>query len=285
MRLKRLIIFAALALVVAAPAHADYNSAGMDRYIHARDWNGALAYAQAWTKAQPNDVVGWYNLGQVYLLPLKQPANAVGPFQRAVQLRPDVGYLQYGLGAAYLRSGQAGAAIAPLQKATAEEPTNILYWIMLGNAENAAKQYQAEDKVLQQGERAAGAKSDYAGWYDLGLQYETLHDYPNAIHAYRQSVRLKPNFGEGWNSLGVTERDASVVGGGGMGMAQQAEKDLQQAVALGTPHAAENLADTRAVIAGTKTWAQVKAQMAPYENHLSNCRITGHDYSGYGPCP
>lgn len=39
------------------------------------------------------------------------------------------------------------------------------------------------------------------------------------------------------------------------------------------------------MISGTKIWAYVKAQMAQYENHVENCRITGHDYSGYGPCP
>ena len=40
-------------------------------------------------------------------------------------------------------------------------------------------------------------------WYNLGTTYMRLNQYAEAITAFREALRLDPNYGEAWNNLGV----------------------------------------------------------------------------------
>jgi tetratricopeptide (TPR) repeat protein len=64
-----------------------YSMAGANVYVQRKDWNGLLAYSQAWTQARPGDPDAWYDLGTSYGIGLNQPQNALPAFQRAAQLR------------------------------------------------------------------------------------------------------------------------------------------------------------------------------------------------------
>jgi hypothetical protein len=62
---NRLIGYLAAVIVLTALAASAlaYDTSGADRLRNARDWNGLLAYSQAWTQAQPDDATGWFYLG------------------------------------------------------------------------------------------------------------------------------------------------------------------------------------------------------------------------------
>ena len=42
-----------------------------------------------------------------------------------------------------------------------------------------------------------------APWYNLGNAYEVLGRHREAIEAYREALRLKPDLAGAWNNLGV----------------------------------------------------------------------------------
>src|SRR5262245_53658125 len=79
----------ALAMALGAPlssavAQTGYSVEGANRFVNAKDWNGLARYATAWTKAEPNNAVAWYYLGNSYATGLKQPEAAIPAFQKVV---------------------------------------------------------------------------------------------------------------------------------------------------------------------------------------------------------
>jgi predicted Zn-dependent protease len=65
-------------------------------------------------------------------------ADAIGPYRKAVELRPDAPLLRVGLAQALIESGAPGAnadAIAHLEEAVGREPTNAAAWRLLGIAQ------------------------------------------------------------------------------------------------------------------------------------------------------
>jgi predicted Zn-dependent protease len=64
--------------------------------------------------------------------------EAIAPYRKAVELRPDAALLRVGLAQALIESGASGAnaaAIAHLEEAVAREPTNASAWRLLGIAQ------------------------------------------------------------------------------------------------------------------------------------------------------
>src|SRR5262245_1302888 len=87
LRLARAIALAAG--VSTALAQAGYSVEGANRFVNAKDWNGLGRYATAWTKAEPNNPVAWYYLGNNYATGLQQPEAAIPAFEKVVQLDPN----------------------------------------------------------------------------------------------------------------------------------------------------------------------------------------------------
>ena len=91
--MRRGLVVGLVALLVAfagAPtglAQGGYSTARAKAYAAVSDWAGLLAYAQAWTRATPNDPEAWYALGRangskLYRLGLQRPADALPPTGR-----------------------------------------------------------------------------------------------------------------------------------------------------------------------------------------------------------
>ena len=267
------------ALASAAPAHAQFSTAEANRYVGARDWNRALAYMQAWVKAKPDDAIGWYYLGNTYLLGLDRPADAIAPLQRATELKPGWADAWYHLGSAEVHADRPADAIVPLATAVKLDPENMRDWYMLGIAYNNARQFDQEFATLQEAERAAGPTTDFAGWYDLGLQYDSIHAYRQAVHAYRQAVHLKPDFGDGWNDLGLALRNLGALSGGNIGDFNEAQAAYRRAIQLGNQKAPSNLAEVKNIIAGANAGAEIRRDETPLFEHENNCYFHGRDTS------
>ena len=100
---------------------------------------------------KPNDPLVLLELGHAYLH--KQDyADARRVFQRAVEIDSEDAEAEYGLGFAWLKLGQAGQAIAPLEKAAQLDPKNVALEQVLAEA------YRAENRPADA--QAASDKAD-----------------------------------------------------------------------------------------------------------------------------
>ena len=70
-----------------------------------KDWRGLLAHNIRWTKAQPNNGDGWYNLGVVYFH-MKQYLQAMNAFQQALLINPEFALAWYNMGEIYYFTGE-----------------------------------------------------------------------------------------------------------------------------------------------------------------------------------
>lgn len=116
----------------------------------------AIAEYQTLLRVAPPRAITLVNLGNA-LLRADRDREALAVFDRALALEPDHAGAHNGRGGALLRSDPRAARIA-FQRATQLQP-------------NAA---------------------DY--WFNLGLACTALGDWPAAITAHRQAVRLQPRF-------------------------------------------------------------------------------------------
>ncbi len=228
-----------------------YTMEGANRLVVARDWTNLLRYTQGWVRQSARDSNAWFYLGNTYLNGFHQPANAIAPLRRSVDLNPQSGQVWFFLGSAYREANQFADAINALRQATAREPSHLNYWIGLADAyvdreyaaptAGAAGDSPALD-ALRRGEASASPATNAGAWYDLGLAYDGLNARQNAIAAYSRAIRSAPNTAEAWNNRGVDEEKT--------GQNQRALADYEQALRLGDRVAADNIQKIRAAMAG-----------------------------------
>jgi predicted Zn-dependent protease len=101
------------------------------------DLGGALAAVDALLAEHPDDPYFHELKGQM-LFENGRIEEAIAPYRKAVQLRPDASLLKVGLAQALIESGSPEGnveAIAHLEEAVAREPTNAGAWRLLGIAQ------------------------------------------------------------------------------------------------------------------------------------------------------
>ena len=227
----------------------NYSMEGVGRYVAARDWQGLLRYTEAWTRSRPNDPDAWFNLGATYLNGFNQPANAVAPLRRSVELNPRASQAWFFLGSAYRKIEQYDNAIDAFRHATNLDPGHLNNWLGLAGAyedrnyasPTASAENTAVVEALKRGEAAASPSTNATAWYDLGLAFDGAGAAGNAADAYSRAIRLAPNAAEAWNNRGVDEEK--------LGQSQRALADYDQAFRLGDRTGGENAQKLRAAIA------------------------------------
>jgi tetratricopeptide (TPR) repeat protein len=84
---------------------------------------------------------------------------------------------------------------------TQAEPGNDDAWFSLGFAYGNLGRNQEAITAYRE---ALRLKPDFVeAWCNLGVAYRKLGRYPEAIEAYREALRLKPDHAEAWNNLGA----------------------------------------------------------------------------------
>lgn len=195
----RLLVALALVATVATAVQAQsgYSEAGEKPYIDRKDWRGLLSYVQAWTRAEPDNPLGWYGLGMTYRVGFNQPSEAANAFHRVVALRPEW-----------------PKAWAQLSAAYSDIP---------GHHNDVLQTLREERQHMS---RASGDD-----WFLLGLDFDNAgsfmdHEpYREAIGAYNQSLTMNANRAETWNNRGSAEAS--------LGNYTAALSDFQHASQLG----------------------------------------------------
>ena len=96
-----------------------------------KDWRGLLAHNIRWTKAQPNNGDGWYNLGVSYFY-MKQYPQAITTYLQALRINPESARAWNNLGVVYFHMKQYLQAMNAFQQALLINPEFALAWYNMG---------------------------------------------------------------------------------------------------------------------------------------------------------
>ncbi|MBM4299996.1 MAG: serine protease [Deltaproteobacteria bacterium] len=90
--------------------------------------------------------------------------------------------------------------LAHFRRWTKAEPGNELAWFSLALAYSEMGRYR---EAIEAYREALRLKPDFAdAWNNLGVSYEKMGRYREAFEAFREALRLKPDYASAWNNLG-----------------------------------------------------------------------------------
>jgi tetratricopeptide (TPR) repeat protein len=233
-----------LSACVRANSQGAYTIQAANVLVRARDWNGLLRYATAWTKAAPNDPMGWFYLGNTYGIGLKRPEQAEPAFQRAVALRANWPEAWNALGMVSVELKHYDNAVKAFTRATEQAPARSNYWNSLAAAYSYQNRLSMAVQALEGEERALTANSTAAEWFNLGNGFLTMQEFQRAAGAYRRALALNPADGDTWNNLGALE--------GALGDTNAALADYQRAARLGNQAGANNYARVQQAVSAAQ---------------------------------
>jgi tetratricopeptide (TPR) repeat protein len=130
-------------------------------------------------------------------------------------------------GYAWLRLGDYPKAVSALSQVVRQNPEDIGAWNLLGESQRRAGQPGHAIRTL---ERASiVGRTSYVTFFFLGEAYRDAQRLDQAIPAYRETVRLEPDFAKGWFALGAAS--ARIGNQDEVGAALQALQKLDPALA------------------------------------------------------
>jgi tetratricopeptide (TPR) repeat protein len=195
---------AGLFLITAGSGRAqNFSNDGANAFVQARNYQGLVQYATAWTHAQPNNPDGWAYLGSAYGMYLHQPDKAIEPMKRSIALKPDVAPAWHALGATYVQVGKYVDAIDAFNHAIKLNPNQPNYWNNLAAAYAGMAQWDKASAALDQEWPIAEKLRNVQVWFVLGNAYGQLAQPPQAIKAYRAALQLNPSAAPVWTNLGT----------------------------------------------------------------------------------
>lgn len=104
-------------------------------------------------------------------------------------------------GYAFLRSGDYPRAVASLSQVVKQNPEDVGAWNLLGEAQRRAGQPGQAARTLEQA--SVVGRTSYVTFFFLGEAYRDAQRLDQAIPAYREALRLQPEFAQGWVELGA----------------------------------------------------------------------------------
>jgi tetratricopeptide (TPR) repeat protein len=173
-----------------------------DGVSYAEGRSPELDFAALAAALQENgDVGGLFNLGNTYLLTVKNNQEAANTFDRALQLQPAMAELWHNKGIALQRLGKRADALAMMERALEIRPEFGEAWfgkaielVHLGRHEEAAHAFA----------RASDLRPDFAeGWFNKGVTLSTLGRHEEALAAYERALELKPELAVAWGNKAI----------------------------------------------------------------------------------
>jgi serine/threonine-protein kinase len=180
-------------------------------------------------RARPHEVVLQHALGEGRAV-LRRWREAVECYAAARALRPELGV---DLATALVHGGRVDEGLALFERLTARQPNNPWLRLVHGNALFAQRRHEEAEAAYRQ---AIRLKPDYAeAHYNLGVILNGQGRHKEAEAAYRQAIRLKPDDHDAHANLGIALN--------GQGRHKEAVAACQAAVRLkpDDPNAHNNL--------------------------------------------
>jgi tetratricopeptide (TPR) repeat protein len=165
------VIVTALLMTAASCLAQSYSNDGASAYVQARNYEGLVQCATAWTHAQPNNSDAWAYLGAAYGMYLREPDKAIEPMKRSIALKPDIAPAWHALGATYVQLGKYVEAIDAFNHAIKLNPNQPTYWNNLAAAYSGMAQWDKASAVLDQEWPLAEKLRNVQAWFVLGNGY------------------------------------------------------------------------------------------------------------------
>jgi len=143
----------------------------------------------------------YYYLGNV-AREQKKYEQAVGYFQKALQVDPEFFEAHYNLGKIYAILGQSREALGQFKKARELNPQDPDTYINIGVELSNLGQ---RDEALKMYEKALELDPDsYLVYSNIGVEYTALGDYEKAELYHKKALALNSFYGDGWYNLACT---------------------------------------------------------------------------------
>lgn len=165
--------------------------------------SAAIASFRGMLAVKPDIAEIHFNLGALHTQ-LDAVEAAIGHYRRALQLKPGLTVAHFNLGSLLQRQGQLAMAAECYQQAVAQQPGFYQAWSNLGAVRQAAGEPQAAEQCYRQ---ALALHADARGHFNLGTALYGQGDHAAAGAAFREALRLDPQFADAWNDLGEIHRD------------------------------------------------------------------------------
>ncbi len=184
--------------------------------LYEKNYQGAVTELREAAELDPENPNIQNSLGLAYQ-GLRLPERAIPHYQKAIQLKPDSPEFENNLGTAYAAAKQWDMAIQCFQKAA----DNYLYrtrhvaYDNLGSAYHNKGDYR---RAIENFKKAVEYYKDYAPAYiNMGISYEALKEWDNAIAAVQESRGNRTGFRSASPSDGGS-LPATQSSGGGRGI-------------------------------------------------------------------
>jgi tetratricopeptide (TPR) repeat protein len=160
----------------------------------------ALGHFQKAVQISPGYALAHYDLGRV-LFQKGEVNGAIAQFQDAVQIKPGYAQAQNNLGGVLLQKGDAEDAIAHLQLALQSNPDNAEAHYNLGNARLRLGHVE---EAITEFQKTLQLKPDHAeARYSLGTVLLQKGNVDAAIAQLQKARELKPDYADACYNLGV----------------------------------------------------------------------------------
>lgn len=176
--------------------HEDYFSTLEGAYLSGRmfalmDETGkARKFLERVTKLKPQDIEAHALLSSVYTKERNYQA-AISAYKKVIELDENRNEAHYGLGLVYLRMRRYKEAIPSLERAIQLNLDNDEAYYYVGNAYEELKEFA---KAADSYEKFINLKPEnpWMGYLRLGLCRMELDDFENAIPAFQEALKEKP---------------------------------------------------------------------------------------------
>jgi tetratricopeptide (TPR) repeat protein len=179
-------------------------SASLLLVLGALTWQQARIYQDLetlWGDTLTKNPQSWMahnNLGNV-LLSEGKVSDAIGHYEQAVRIKPDLTQAHYALATALEQTGRIEEAIAHFEQALRIKPD---YAEAHNNLGIALEQTGRIEEAIAHFEHALRLKPDYVeAHYNFGTALEQAGRIEEAIAHFRQALRLKPDYAEARTAL------------------------------------------------------------------------------------
>ncbi|HWC99436.1 MAG TPA: tetratricopeptide repeat protein [Candidatus Sulfopaludibacter sp.] len=133
-----------------------------------------------------DNAIAEHNLGSALLDTPSRLPEAVAHLQAALRLNPDSASTHSDLGTAFARMGRVGEAVSEFQTALRLKPDSP---VIRANLQNAQKELTADTAEAH---------------YSKGVDLSNSGRLQDAVAEFEQALRMRPDYAEAQNNLGVT---------------------------------------------------------------------------------
>jgi tetratricopeptide (TPR) repeat protein len=163
--------------------------------------SGLAPFAAAVKRFEPAQAEFYVELADAFVR-AGQPGNAVPLYREALRRKPELLAGALGLGNAFEKSGDEANALEAFRQAARLDPADAGAWRQLGEAQmKLGRSGDASTALEESLKRDAEVPETH---YDLGLLFaQQLHDAGRAESAYREAIRLQPDYAAAHMNLAI----------------------------------------------------------------------------------